>query len=130
MGEAPKGTAIILQNIIDERLRQLDKHGDQSHLPNGTGPNIMLDDLPLLTPSAKHVWTGDLAPWAKARCQAASQNEGGNGTITYEHILTEEWAEAISSENPDELRSELIQVATVCLAWIEKIDKEKRNTNG
>jgi len=122
--EAPVPMAKAIQDIINERLRQLEKHGDQSHLPDGTGPDIELDNLPVVgwgTVSAER-----LAAWAKARCKAASQNEGGNGTITYEQILTEEWAEAIAESDPTKLREELVQLATVAVAWIEKIDNKER----
>jgi hypothetical protein len=122
-----------MQDVINERLRQLDKHGDQSHLPDGTGPKTLLEALPAI-PSWKYrsnLRANDLAKWAKARCKAASQNEDGNGTITYEQILTEEWAEAIAEEDPTKLREELIQVAAVCIAWAEKLDQgEKEKANG
>lgn len=129
IGEAPSGTARVMQDVINERLRQLDKHGDQSHLPNGTGQRLMLEGVPVN--NWDDLYANDLATWAKARCKAASQNEGGNGTITYEQILTEEWAEAIAEEDPAKLREELIQVAAVCIAWAEKLDQgEKEKANG
>ena len=63
----------------------------------------------------------DLAEWAKARTDAAAQR-GGDGSVTFEHILTEEWAEAMAESDPDALRAELVQVAAVAVQWIEAID--------
>ncbi len=125
ISEAPASITKVIQDIINERFRQLNKHGDQSHLPDGTGPDIELDNLPVV--GWGKVSAERLAAWAKARCKAASQNEGGNGTITYEQILTEEWAEAIAESDPARLREELVQLATVAVAWIEKIDKAERD---
>ena len=110
----------VLCEVQAERVRQAGKHGDQSHLPDGTAPDATLYDLPAFRGAAR---ADDLARWAKARTQAASQNEGGDGTITFEHILTEEWAEAIAERDPAKLRAELIQVAAVAVQWVQAIDR-------
>jgi hypothetical protein len=67
-----------------------------------------------------------LADAMKRRCKAVSENEGGNGSITFEHILTEEWAEAIAEDDPDLLYGELVQVAAVAVQWAEKLHQERR----
>lgn len=115
--EATERTAQVLYEIARERSRQTAKHGDQSHLPDGTGPNLYLRAAPRLADR--------LAQWAKRRCKAASQNEGGNGLITMEMILTEEWAETIVEDDPAKLRAELVQVAAVAVQWIETIDRRQ-----
>ena len=100
------------------------KHGDQSHLPDGTGPRVRLEAMAgNAFGLGMDLRADDLARWAKARCKAASQNEGGNGTITYEHILTEEWAEALAESDPAALRAELIQLAAVAVQWVETLDR-------
>lgn len=109
----------VLLDVVAERARQYAKHGDQSHLPNGTAPYLILRDLPAYQSAAR---ADQLARWAKSRCKAASQNEGGDGSITFEHILTEEWAEAIAEKDPQRLRTELIQLIAVGVQWIEAID--------
>lgn len=110
--------------VMAERQRQTAKHGDQSHLPDGTGPEewMSLGSLPTWSEEWR-VDFADLAAWAKARTKAASQNEGGDGSITFEQILTEEWAEAIAESDPVKLRAELVQVAAVAVQWIEAIDR-------
>lgn len=110
----------VLGELRAERARQTAKHGDQAHLPDGTGPLCILRDIPAYENAARADW---LATWAKHRTKAASQNEGGDGTITFEHILTEEWAEAIAEDDPSALRAELIQVAAVAIQWVEAIDQ-------
>lgn len=113
----------VLTEVADERIRQTAKHGDQSHLPDGTGPSLILRDLPQYQSAAR---ADHLAIWAKARCKEASQNEGGDGSITFEQILTEEWSEAIAESNPAKLRAELIQIAAVAVQWVEAIDRRTR----
>jgi hypothetical protein len=112
----------VLAEVAEERVRQAVKHGDQSHLPNGTGPALILRDLPQYQSASR---ADHLAVWAKARCKAASQNEGGDGSITFEHILTEEWGEAIAESDPVKLRAELIQLAAVAVQWIQAIDRRE-----
>lgn len=110
----------VVLELAEERTRQTAKHGDQSHLPDGTGAALWLsmdDDY-----IRRHgIRRDNLAAWAKARTDEASQ-ASGDGSITFEHILTEEWAEAIAESDPDALRAELVQVAAVAVQWIEAID--------
>ena len=106
--------------LAEERTRQTAKHGDQSHLPDGTGAALWLsmdDDY-----IRRHgIRRDNLAAWAKARTDEASQ-ASGDGSITFEHILTEEWAEAIAESDPVALRAELVQAAAVAVQWVEAID--------
>ena len=110
----------VVLELAEERTRQTAKHGDQSHLPDGTGAALWLsmdDDY-----IRRHgIRRDNLAAWAKARTDAASQAHG-DGSITFEHVLTEEWAEAIAESDPDALRAELVQVAAVAVQWVEAID--------
>lgn len=46
------------------------------------------------------------------------------GKLTYAHIAVEELAEVISETNPVKRRKELIQLAVVCVQWVEKLDRE------
>ena len=111
------GRAVL--DVMLERERQTEKHGVQTHLPDGTGPGVWLD------PDIRSARTFDeLADSAKLRCKRASEHEGGDGSITFEHILTEEWAEALAESDPAALRAELVQLAAVAVQWIEKLDEE------
>lgn len=112
-------TERVLQDVLEERRRQTEKHGVQTHLPDGTGPDVWLH------PDVRSARTfGELAQNARLRCKAASENEGGDGSIAFEHILTEEWAEALAESDPAALRGELVQLAAVAVQWCEKLDRE------
>lgn len=111
-------TKSVLKEVERERVNQLEKHGDPM-LPLGTGPGRIFFDLPVNehgTATAE-----DLVAWAKRRKRAASI-QYGNGTVTFEHVLTEEFTEVISEDNPVKLRHELIQLAAVAVAMVETMD--------
>lgn len=107
----------VLDEVAAERERQDELWGEQHH-PNGTGPLLALEWFPntfVVGPAA-----ADIEGWAKRRYEAERRQNTG----TYEHILTEEWAEVIASDDPAKLRVELIQLAAVAVAWVEKIDRD------
>ncbi|OFV78483.1 hypothetical protein [Rhodococcus erythropolis] len=93
----------VLPEIADERERQDEKWGEQNH-PDGTGPDYR-----------------GAAFEARRRCQRAARS----GLVTYKDILEEEVYEAFAETDPVELREELVQVAAVAVAWIEKLDRER-----
>lgn len=92
----------ITTEILDECDAQDRKWGEQNH-PDGTG----LDGDRLAASLAKLVYEAEVL----------------FGVITWRSILTEEVAEAYAEKDPVKLRAELIQVAAVCTAWIEAIDR-------
>lgn len=46
------------------------------------------------------------------------------GKLVWAYILSEECAEAFAESDPVKLREELIQVAAVAVAWIERLDRQ------
>ncbi|MEA1798522.1 hypothetical protein [Rhodococcus qingshengii] len=111
----------VLTEVADERARQDAKWGEQNH-PNvdhvlmtregGASPARMAEHYELPT-----------AGRAKFLCDQAA----GFGQVTYAHILIEEVAEVVEAAtraSVTELRAELIQVAAVAVAWVEKLDRE------
>lgn len=112
----PESTAGVLTEVAQERAAQEAKWGQQNH-PNGTGPYVLGDVLT----NGGHRYAVGLARWAKARTDLLAES----GRCTYEAILTEEWAEALAESDPTRLRAELVQVAAVAVAWIEKIDRDQ-----
>lgn len=96
----------VLPEIADERERQDEKWGEQNH-PDGTGPGYRA-----------------AAFEARQRCDRAARL----GLVTYKDILEEEVYEAFAETDVDELRAELIQVAAVAVAWIDKLDRERAAT--
>lgn len=101
------------------------KHGNQNHLPQGVGPDRSLSDEMAEydpSPDATGGWTNaDLEASAKARCQdAVNTNEGD----TWEKIITEEWAEYVAAETPEDQRAELIQLAAMAISAIRALDSQ------
>jgi hypothetical protein len=95
------GVRDFAEAIDAERQAQLAKWGDQHH-PDGTGDRRWRD-------AANHV-RGEVDDDARA------------GLTTWNGILREETFEALAESDPAKLRTELIQVAAVCAAWIADID--------
>lgn len=95
-------TISVMQEVINERVRQDDKWGQQNHPDSTGGPpsEIMADEY---------------------RSRAAEA--AASGALTWRHILLEEVYEAIAESDPTALREELIQVAAVAAAWAEAIDR-------
>lgn len=95
----------IIKELVDERQRQDEKFGPQNH-PDGTGS----------------VEQYGYSVEARMECQDAFWAERG----TWFHVLKEEFWEAAAAENDRDLREELIQVAAVAVAWVEAIDRRKK----
>ncbi|WP_199539252.1 hypothetical protein [Desertihabitans brevis] len=109
----------VLNEVGGERGRQEVKWGEQNH-PNGTGgTRSLLRDA--YEPNLDLRTGAELAAIFTARTDRLA----AAGRLTYEAILTEEWAEAIACDDPAELRAELVQVAAVAVAWVQKIDREQ-----
>jgi hypothetical protein len=109
-------TAVILDDIAEERRRQTDKWGTQSH-PNISEPTYeaFADSLRTFKIIADNY-----------KAMNDSPTEGSE--LDWTGILLEEVYEALSEmgeENDWPLRYELIQVAAVVVAWIEDIDRRR-----
>lgn len=102
-------------DVLAERARQDVKWGEQDH-PDGTGPGLIV--------------FGDGAGSLEKRARWRTDTAARYGRLTYEQILTEEWAEAVAQDDPVKLRAELVQVAAVAIAWVEAIDRRPDSTKG
>lgn len=92
----------VFAEIARERAAQDAKWGEQNHV-DGTG----------YEGSDQH------ADFWRQRCENAFTDGAG----TWGHVLLEEVFEAIAEADPARLRAELVQVATVAVAWVEAIDR-------
>lgn len=107
----------VLADVRMERERQHRKWGEQNH-PDGTGDGFA------------DAWANDCglnsisfaASEAKRECEAAFRAGAG----TYTHILMEEMFEALAESDKAKLRAELVQIAAVAVAWVEKLDREAK----
>lgn len=95
----------VASEVLDERARQDAKWGEQNHA-DGTGR------YGGITAEAQ-------AQMARRACDIAFKE----GTGSWRHILLEEVYEALAETDPQQLRTELIQVAAVAVAWVEAIDR-------
>ena len=95
--------ARILRHVIEERVRQDAKWGEQNH-PDGT--------------SALYVQPAQVA-------KMTTERRAAEGRVSWIDILHEEVMEAYAETDPEKLRAELVQVAAVTVAWLEAIDRRK-----
>nr|WP_297429696.1 hypothetical protein [uncultured Actinotalea sp.] len=111
-------TDVVLHQVLNERGRQFARHGDQSHVPDGTGPTVR--------PLAALIGNGQVTPldarWLAKRAAAHTDTVFNAGHGTFRDILLEEVFEALAEDDPARLRAELLQIAAVAVQWVETID--------
>lgn len=103
----------ILDDIYVERMAQIDKWGIQHHESYNTelaSQGLYGEKMCLHYGIPKEVK-------ARLLCQKHANPDWG-------HIVIEELSEAISTDNKEDLRKELIQVAACLVAWVEDLDTE------
>lgn len=102
-------TEVVLELVRNERTRQFQKYGTNAKQVDGTGP-----DIPWAEP-----FTRDSA--VALECGFRSDYDNTVGPVTWMQLIREEVAEAFQEADPDRLSTELIQVAALCVSWVEKI---------
>ena len=116
-------TMNVLREVHQERVCQDSKWGVQNHpsldqvllgRPGGCSPERMAEEYEICSENR-----------AKFLCEQAFQSGRG----TYGHIAIEEMAEVICARDEQSIRAELIQLAAVCVAWVEAIDRRSANAN-
>jgi hypothetical protein len=95
----------IVAEIADERVRQVERWGQQDH------PSFLNHPSP--REYGKHA----------DRWKAINDARVEKGTLSWDGILLEEVYEALAEEDPIARRAELVQVAAVAAAEIEAIDR-------
>jgi len=109
----------ILQLVNNEVVKQHEKWGvaNQPSLdltllnrPNSCSPQRMCENYEI--PSENR---------AKFLCELAFKSNTG----TWAHIAVEELSEAISEFDAEKRKQELIQLAAVCISWIDSIDRNE-----
>jgi hypothetical protein len=94
----------VLMELLQERGRQDEKWGEQNW---ATG------------------FSGAFLPRAN-RARDETEQAAQDGTLTWRHILTEEYYEALAETEPARQREELVQVGAVVVAMIECLDRKER----
>ena len=107
---------LTVLEVLDERARQYARYGTNADLEDGTGPDVRW--IP-------NIWDAydSTAEGIEAGLRADYEaTEVTQGKITWMHLVREEVAEAFAESDPARLREELIQVAALCVSWVEKLD--------
>lgn len=104
------GYRTFFEAMVAERLRQCEKFGPQDLTPSLPDDDDRADIRILITSELQ----------AKRLCDDAFANERGS----WAHIAIEEMAEIVDAPDDAHRREELIQLATVCMAWVEAIDRQ------
>ncbi|WP_022886381.1 hypothetical protein [Glaciibacter superstes] len=110
-------TGKVLQDVQDERDRQDAKWGDQSMSYDGTGASVR--PLREMGP----IYSGTPAFQLAYRATNQTDVESRHGGASMASILLEEVFEALAESDAIKLRTELVQVAAVAVAWCEYIDR-------
>lgn len=96
----------IFKELEAERIRQDAKFGNQTQ-------NLDVD------PTESQEFRLFKEKAARRRCQ----DDFKNGMGSWQVILQEELMEACAAPDEQSRRTELVQLAAVCVAWIENIDR-------
>lgn len=108
--EAAETTGRVLDEVSDERREQDEKWGEQNHPIHSTGSFAM-------RPEHFHD-EADL--WKRENDFRVKE-----GVVAWDGILLEEVYEALAETDPELQRAELLQVAAVAVAMIERIDRKQ-----
>lgn len=123
----PDSSSDVLGEVADERQRQEVKWGQQNHPDRfSVGYNATADACDLRDYAIK------ADRWKVVNAaRVAHRNRFGTPSdrnAAWDGVLLEEVYEALAESDPAKLRTELVQVAAVAVAWIESIDRrETRN---
>lgn len=114
-----------MQDIFDDVEAELDrtfeKWGDQSHVIDGTGPDTRVMGYSFKSYARIMKRINDAELEIDAQTGAMVPN-----VPKWSIILLEEVFEALESDNPEHLREELVQVASVATNWLKHLDARPR----
>lgn len=113
-------TTDVLMMVFDERVRQEARYGDVNvRTQSGTGPETRW-----LLP-----YTGHSAQEIQKELRADYEAFEDEAPVTWAHLVREEIAEAFEIEEGDpELITELVQVAALCVSWVERLTARLEGT--
>jgi hypothetical protein len=111
-------TDIVLEMVATEREAQEARYGSTNDMVrSGTGPHTAWL-LPYTSQGARQIQTAlrlDYEDWEESR-----------GLPTWAHLVREELCEAFElPEGDPRLVTELVQVAALCVSWVERLMKKQ-----
>lgn len=112
----PTRTRAVLDLVLKERGEQEARYGEANEvILDGTGSfNRWL--LPYTSAPATRI-----QDWLRQDYEAYEQEWGAP---TWMHLVREEIAEAFQESDHERLASELVQVAALCVSWVERLEIE------
>jgi hypothetical protein len=103
----------VLEDVLEERRLQFAWYGTNYNLPDGVGPEVR--------------WLQGCG--LNLDLRTATEIEAGfryqydySSPRTWMQLIREEIAEAFKEDDITKLRTELLQVAALCVSWSEKLD--------
>jgi hypothetical protein len=109
----PTRTWKVLGLVLKERQAQEDKYGAANETTqSGTGPGV-----PWLSPYTEH----HAKNIQELLREDYEKRESRDGAVTWLNLVREEIAEAFQETDPARLAEELIQVAALCVSWVERL---------
>lgn len=104
----------ILDQVRDERQRQLELYGPNDDLQIGFGSGVVKSWLfPFSSASAKRV--------SEKFREDYSDHELANGSPTWMHLIREEVAELFEADSKEDRITEAVQVAALCVSLAEHL---------
>lgn len=111
----------IFEEVVVERQRQDIKWGIQNH------PSIDQTLLNREGGCSEERMCEEYEIPSQTRAKFLCDNATKNGELTWTHIALEELSEVVCAKDDNERRTELIQLKSVILAWIQCIDRNNNN---
>lgn len=109
----------VLNSVVAERARQVDQYGLNLDLRDGSGPDVPWCD-PVIDASL------GAGPMPASEIEEVFRDnyngfQARTGNPTWMHLVREEVAEAFQESDPQRLEEELVQVAALCVSWVENL---------
>lgn len=112
MGDRAELRETVLEQIRAERKRQLEMYGSNDDLEIGMGPRVQW-----LRPFSSA--TSDVT--ARGFREEYREHETLNGNPTWMHLIKEEVSELFETETREDMITEAVQVAALCVSLVEHL---------
>lgn len=116
--------------VTQERARQVARYGLNRDLADGTGPDACWAEPVIDVAQSAYSGGFDNTDVQKILRGDYEHHEHQHGAPTWMHLVREEVAEAFQESDPERLEEELVQVAALCVSWIETLHSRKGAVNG
>lgn len=105
----------VLRLVFEERIRQVTRYGLNHDLLDGTWLDAQV--LPS-SPFGGSMTAEEFEDICRADYE---EHQSRHGLPTWMHLVREEVAEAFKESDPVRLAEELVQVAALCVSWVETL---------